>query len=99
LWFVSVIGLIRVLYPAVAVGYQKLPFVLPLKHERLLLAATGISLLLVFIAFLLKPGNYGIAEVKIGWDYGAFIALIAAITAAVPLARPAAAGRNAVRTA
>jgi hypothetical protein len=65
----------------------------------LLLAVTGLDLLLVLIAFLLKPGNEGLAEVKIGRDWGAFVALIAAIAAIVPLARTALAERHAARAA
>lgn len=83
LWFVFVIGLLLLIYLVVAAGYQRLSEMLPLKHERLLLAATGINFLLVLIAFFLMPGNDGIAEVKIGWDFGAVIALIAAIAAFV----------------
>jgi hypothetical protein len=99
LWFVFVIGLILLLYLLVVAGFQRLPVVLPLKHEQLVLAATGINLLLVLIAFLLKPGNDGIAQVQIGWDFGAVIALIAAIAAVAPVARAIAAARNAPRQA
>lgn len=97
LWFVFIIGLAVLLYLLVTVGYQALAAKLPLNHERLLLAATGLDLLLVLIAFLLKPGNDGFAEVKIGWSFGAVIALIAAIVAVVPLARSAINEMNAGR--
>jgi hypothetical protein len=93
LWFVFIIGLIELLYLLAMAGLQQLP-ALPLKHERLLLAASALNLLLVLIAFLLKPGSDGLAQVKIGWDFGAFIALIAAIVAIVPSARAALAERN-----
>lgn len=95
LWFVFVIGLITLLYLGATAGFQRLPFSLPVKHERLLLAATGIDLLLVFIAFVLKPTNGGLAGVSIGWDFGAFIALIAAIAAVVQPVRSLLADRNA----
>lgn len=93
LWIVFFIALIELLYLVAMAGIQNLPS-LPLKHEQLLLIASGINLLLVLIAFLLKPGNDGLAEVKIGWDYGAFVALIAAIIAIAPSARAALAERN-----
>jgi hypothetical protein len=98
-WFVFVMVLIMLLYPAVAVGYQRIPYVLPLKHERVPLAATGMNLSLVFVTFLLKLGNDGITEVNIGEDFDAFIALIAAITAAVPLTWAAVTERTAIYAA
>jgi len=97
LWFVFVIGLLTLLYLVISAGFQQLPVTMPLRHDRLLLAATGLDLLLVVIAFVLKPGNDGIAEVKIGWAWGAFVALIAAIAAVVPLARAALAEQTAAQ--
>jgi hypothetical protein len=88
LWFVFVIGLAVLIYLLVAAGYQALPVTLPLKHERLLLVATGLNFLLVLLAFALKPGSDG-EPVKIGWGFGAVLALIAAVAAIVPLARAA----------
>jgi hypothetical protein len=94
LWFVFVVGLAILLYLLVAAGYQALPVNLPLKHERLLLAATTINFLLVLLAVALKPGSDG-EPVKVGWAFGAVVALIAAIAAVVPLARTALNERNA----
>jgi hypothetical protein len=67
-------------------AFHTLPFALPGGHELLLLAATGINLLLVFIAFIFKPGGYGISG--IGWSWGAFVGLIAAVVAVAPLGLP-----------
>lgn len=97
LWFVFVIGLIVLLYLLLVAGFRRLPIALPVKHERLLLAATGINLLLVVLAFLLKPGNGGVTAVKIGWDFGAVIALLAAIAAVVQPARAGVAERKTPR--
>jgi hypothetical protein len=83
LWFVFAIGLIVLLYLLLA-GFRRLPATLPLKHEQLLLTATGINLLLVVAAFLLKPGNDGLTQLTIRWDFGAFTTVIAAIAAVVP---------------
>jgi hypothetical protein len=52
-----------------------------------------INLVLVLLAFLFKPAGFGV--VSVGWSFGAFIGLIAAIVAVVPLARPALAARKA----
>ncbi|HLK01506.1 MAG TPA: hypothetical protein VKU39_16595 [Streptosporangiaceae bacterium] len=95
LWFVFVIGLLLLLYLLVAAGYQRLPVALPLRHEHLLLAATAINFLLVLIGFFVMPSNDGIAGVTIGWDFGAFIALIAAIAAVAAPVRDFAAERKA----
>jgi len=82
LWFVFIIGLLVLLYLLALAGFPVLPARLPLTHEQLLLGATGLNLLLVVIAFLLKPGGS-----PVGWSFGALIALIAAIVAVVPLVR------------
>jgi hypothetical protein len=89
LWFVFVVGLLILAYLVLAAGYQTLPFKLPLKHDQLLLAATGLNLVLVFLAFVLKPqpdaGMPELAGLKVGWSWGAIIGLLAAIAAVVPL--------------
>jgi hypothetical protein len=56
-------------------------------HERLLAIAAAVDLLLVFIAALIRPG--GDSLVKVGWDFGAVVALVAAVVALTPVARPA----------
>jgi zinc-ribbon domain len=88
LWFVFVIGLVILAYLVLVAGYEQLPFRLPWPPERLLLAASGLNLLLVLLAFVLKPSS-GFTDLKVGWDFGAFIALLAAIAAVAPLAQAA----------
>jgi hypothetical protein len=68
-------------------SFATMPFKLPLPEEQLLLIATGINAVLTVIAFLLKPGGDGL--VGVGWGWGSFVALIAAIVAAFPTAAPA----------
>jgi len=64
-------------------GWGEFPFPLPVAHEALLLAGTGVQFVLVLAAFLdvLSPG--------LGWDIGAYLAVAAAALAAVPAALPA----------
>jgi len=81
LWLVFVIILAILAYLVFEAGFQVLPFKSPLRHDQLLLAATGVNLVLVFIGFLLKPSTYGIEGLSISWSFGAFLALIAAIVA------------------
>ncbi len=66
-----------------ALGLWKLPSTSPAGREQLLLIATTINFVLVLIAFLFKPGGHGV-----GWDWGAFVALVASIVAVFPLAAP-----------
>jgi hypothetical protein len=96
LWFVFIIGLVVLFYLLVTAGYQSLPARLPLKHEQLLAALTAINFFLILLAFLLKPSSDG-QPVKIGWTFGAIVALIAAIVAVLPEARSALSERNASR--
>lgn len=86
LWIVFILCLAIVAFLVFGAGYAELPMRLPVPRENILLAATGLNLLLVLLAFLFKPGGYGISG--IGWGFGAFIALIAAIVAVAPLATP-----------
>ncbi|HUI04535.1 MAG TPA: zinc ribbon domain-containing protein [Acidimicrobiales bacterium] len=74
-------------------GFSPLPFALPMAEERLLLMATGANAVLSILAFLFKPG--GIGFTGIGWGFGAFLGLIAAIVAAAPTAVPAIRARRA----
>jgi hypothetical protein len=74
-----------------ATGLWALPASSPVSRDQALLIATAISFVLVLIGFLSKPGGVGSG---VGWSYGAFIGLIAAIVALVPLARPALAARR-----
>jgi hypothetical protein len=74
------------LVAAEVLGLWKLPSTIPLGREQLLLIATVINLVLVLIAFLFKPSGLGV--VHVGWSWGAFVGLIAAVVAAFPLAWP-----------
>ena len=64
-------------------GYERLPFKLPVRHEAAILIATVVNLVLVFIGFIDKP--YGVG---VGWSFGSFVGLVAAIVAAAPLGIP-----------
>ena len=87
LWIVLILCLAILVDLVAKVSYTTMPFKLPLPEEQLLLIATGINAVLVVLAFLLKPGGYGFSGV--GWSWGSFVGLIAAIVAAFPTAAPA----------
>ena len=60
----------------------------PVTHELVLAAATGLQFLLIVIGFLARPSTGGLAGYSISWDFGAFLALIASIVAAAPVVYP-----------
>jgi hypothetical protein len=64
-------------------GVWKLPASSPLTRDQVLLVGTALNFILVLIAFVLKPGGSAV-----GWSWGAFVALIAAVVAVFPLAFP-----------
>ena len=94
LWIVFILALVIVAYEVIKAGFDTLPFTLPASPGALLLMLTGINLLLVLIAFLLKPAT-GVSGLSVGWGFGAFVGLICAIAAVVPLALPLIRARNA----
>jgi hypothetical protein len=73
-----------VVYFILQAGYAIFPFNLPASRERLLLAATGINLLLVLLGFFMQPSLGS----GVGPAFGAYIGLIAAIVACAPQAMP-----------
>jgi hypothetical protein len=85
LYLVLLLALAMLGYLAVSAGLSDMP-ALPLGRDQLLGAAAAVNLLLVLIAMLFKPGG-GSPLVKVGWDFGAFLGLAAAIVAFAPLAR------------
>ena len=87
LYLVLIVALVIIGYLVVYAG-RKDTLGLRVTHERLLAAASGINLLLVLVAVVFKPA--GVTPlVKVSWNFGAFVGLIAAIVAVAPLARSA----------
>ena len=95
LWLVFLLCLAIVGFLVLSAGFDELPFQLPVGREMVLLAVTGLNLLLVLIAFFVNPVALAAG---VGWSFGAFIALIAAIAACVPLALPVIQARRAARS-
>jgi hypothetical protein len=81
LWLVFVISVAILAYLGLMAGGVALPFKLPLAHIQLLLVATGVNLVLVFVGFIAVPSNDGIAGLSVGWSFGAILALLAALVA------------------
>jgi hypothetical protein len=84
LYLVLLLALAMLGYLIVSAGLDSRP-ALPLSHEQILGAAAAVNLLPVLIGMVFMPGG-GSSLVKVGWDFGAFIGLAAAIVAVAPLA-------------
>jgi hypothetical protein len=63
-------------------GWGEFPVRLPVAHETLLLACTAVQFLLVLVGFLDAP------LAGLDREIGAYLALLAAVAAVVPAARP-----------
>lgn len=78
-------AIILVIYLVLRAGWDDPPLRLPVAHAPLLLVGTGLQFLIVLIAFLLKPPGGGLWS----WQFGAFLALIAALVACAAIVVPA----------
>ena len=83
LYIVMILCILIVAYLVLRAGWDELPIRQNVPHLTVMMVATIVNLVLVFIAFIFKPGGSGV-----GWEFGAFIGLIAAIVAAAPYAIP-----------
>ncbi len=89
LWLEFILALALLGYLTARAAWDALPVNLPLSHDRLLIAGTGVQFLLILIGFLALPSSDSNAGISIGWDFGSFLALIGAIVAGGPVIYPA----------
>jgi len=87
MYITLIVSLAVILYLVARAGFSEMPFKLPATDAQLLLGATSLNLVLTVLAFVFKPGGLGFSG--IGWGFGAFLGLAAAIVAAAPQAIPA----------
>jgi hypothetical protein len=87
MYIVFLVSLAILVYLVARAGFREMPFKMPVSGDQLLLVGSAINLVLTVIAFVDKPGGVGFSG--IGWGWGAFVGLIAAVVAAVPLGVPA----------
>jgi hypothetical protein len=88
LWLEFLVALVLIAYLVARVAWDKLPFSLPVAHEPLLIVGTALQLLLILIAFIALP-SAGLSGVSVGWGFGAFVGLLAALVAGGPVLVPA----------
>ena len=84
LYLVLLVALAMLGYLIARASLKDLPE-LPFTGDQLLAAGAAVNLLLILIAFAVRPGG-GSALVKVSWSFGAFIGLITAIISFVPMA-------------
>jgi len=83
LYIVLILCILIVTYLGLRAGWDEMPVSANLPHLTVMLVATIVNLVLVSIAFIDKPGGSAV-----GWQFGAFLGLIAAVAAAAPYAIP-----------
>lgn len=87
MYLVFLLCLVMLVYLVARAGFSELPFKMPIAGEQFLLIASVVNLVLTVLSFFDKPGGVGFSG--IGWGFGAFVGLVAAIVAALPLGLPA----------
>jgi hypothetical protein len=87
LYIVMILCILILAYMVLRAGWDQLPISQNIPHVTVMMVATIVNLVLVFIAFIFKPSTGGF-NINVGWSFGAFLALIAAIVAAAPYAIP-----------
>jgi hypothetical protein len=85
MWLEFLVALALISYLAARALWARVPFALPAAHAPLLLAGTSLQLLLILVALIAIP--YGDQGMGLGW--AAFLGLLAALAAALPLIVPA----------
>ncbi len=80
---VAILALVLVGYLLLRSGWDEFPLHLPIAHAPLLLIGTGLQFLLVLIGFFDKPAA------GLNWEFGSYLAVIAAVVAAAPVVIPA----------
>jgi hypothetical protein len=89
LWLEFILALVLIAYLVARVAWDTMPISIPVAHAPLLIVGTAVQLLLILIAFFDLPSSGGLSGVSVGWGFGAFLGLLAALVAAGPVLYPA----------
>ncbi len=83
LWITLIVSLVMIAVFALnALDLWRTPSTSPLAEEQILLIGASINFVLVLLAFLFKPSvGFGIVDIKVGWAWGSFVGLAAAVVA------------------
>jgi uncharacterized membrane protein len=82
LWVVFVLALLTLIVLVARDAIARLPGNLP-SPEQMLVGATGLALLLTILGVVQKPSPVAGSFGSIGWSYGGWIALVAALVAVI----------------
>jgi hypothetical protein len=88
LWLEFLLALALLAYLGARAAWETLPVRVPVAHELILAAATGLQFLLIVIGFLARPSTNGLAGFSVSWGFGAILAVIASVVAAAPVVYP-----------
>jgi hypothetical protein len=90
LYFVLILCVLIVAYLVLRAGWDELPIDMRFPHLTIMMVATLVNLVLVFLGFIFKPsaGSFAAVHISVGWSFGAILGLIAAVVAAAPYAIP-----------
>ena len=80
LWFVFVLTILALIVVVARDAISRLPGNLP-SPEQMLVGATGLALLLTILGVAQTPSPAGESLGSIGWSYGGWVALVAALIA------------------
>jgi uncharacterized membrane protein len=80
LWLVFVLTILALIVLVARDAIARLPGNLP-SPEQMLVGATGLALLLTILGVVQQPSSVATASSPIGWSYGGFVALVAALIA------------------
>jgi hypothetical protein len=83
MYLTLILCIVIIAYLVLLAGWEKLPISQDVPHLTVMMIATIVNAVLVVIAFIDKPGGGGV-----GWGFGAFLGLLAALVAAAPYAIP-----------
>lgn len=83
MYLTLILCIVIVAYLVLRAGWDKLPISQEVPHLTVMIVATILNVVLVFIAFIDKPGGGAT-----GWGFGAVVGLVAALVAAAPYAVP-----------
>jgi len=78
LWVVFVLAIVALIVLVARDAIDRLPGNLP-SPEQMLVGATGLALLLTILGLAQKPSSG--AVISVGWSYGGFVAVLAALVA------------------
>jgi uncharacterized membrane protein len=86
LWLVFVLTILALIVLVARDAIARLPGNLP-SPDQILVGATGLALLLTILGVVQEPSPFATPSSSIGWSYGGFVAMVAALIAVIAALR------------